>query len=225
MFQDDNGTVGKGRSTHTWLGVGVPGTVMGLEAARTKYGSMSRQQLMQPAIALARKGYVLRQGDVNILHTRSDDFAASPNFAAICLDNVQPYRVGETLKQPQLARTLSLIEKSGPDAFYRGPIAQALVMASIANGGILTMKDLANYQVRWHEPVKCGYRGYTIVSAPPPSSGGATICRILNIAAPYPLDQWGYGDERSVHVLAEAERRAFADRNTWLGDRTSTRLN
>src|SRR3546814_16662182 len=94
------------------------------------------------------------------------------------------YRVGETLKQPQLARTLSLIEKSGPDAFYRGPIAQALVMASIANGGILTMQDLANYQVRWHEPVKCGYRGYTIVSAPPPSSGGATICQILNIAAP-----------------------------------------
>src|SRR3546814_20796725 len=76
MFQDDNGTVVKGRSTQTWLGVGVPGTVMGLEAARTKYGSMSRQQLMQPAIALARKGYVLRQGDVNILHTRSDDFAA-----------------------------------------------------------------------------------------------------------------------------------------------------
>src|SRR3546814_20938061 len=88
---------------------------------------MSRQQLMQPAIALARKGYVLRQGDVNILHTRSDDFAASPNVAAIFLDNGQPYRVGETLKQPQLARTLSLIEKTGPDAFYRGPIAHARV--------------------------------------------------------------------------------------------------
>src|SRR3546814_1862985 len=112
MFQDDNGTVVKGRSTQTWLGVGVPGTVMGLEAARTKYGSMSRKQLMQPAIALARKGYVLQQGDVNILHTRSDDFAASPNVAAIFLDNGQPYRVGETLKQPQLARTLSLIEQS-----------------------------------------------------------------------------------------------------------------
>src|SRR3546814_12764949 len=102
---------------------------------------MSRQQLMQPAIALARKGYVLRQGDVNILHTRSDDFAASPNVAAIFLDNGQPYRVGETLKQPQLARTLSLIEKSGPDAFYRGPIAQALVMASIDNGGILPTQE------------------------------------------------------------------------------------
>src|SRR3546814_11666127 len=91
-------------------------------------------------------------------------------------------------------------------------------MAGIANGGILTMQDLANYQVRWHEPVKCGYRGYTIVSAPPPSSGGATICQILNIAAPYPLDQWGYGDERSVPVLAEAERRAFADSQPYLGD-------
>src|SRR3546814_20021628 len=106
---------------------------------------------MRPAIALARKCYGLRQGYVIILHTRSDDFAASPNVAAIFLDNGQPYRVGETLKQPQLARTLSLIEKSGPDAFYRGPIAQALVMASIANGGILTMQDLANYQVRSEE--------------------------------------------------------------------------
>lgn len=218
MFQDDHGTVVKARSTQTWLGVGVPGTVMGLEAARTKYGSMSRKQLMQPAIELARNGYVLQQGDINILHTRTDDFANSPNVAAIFLNNGKPYEPGETLKQPQLARTLELIEKSGSDAFYRGPIAHQLVMASIANGGILTMQDLASYQVRWHEPVKCGYRDVMIVSAPPPSSGGATICQILNIAASYPLDQWGYGEPRSVHVLAEAERRAFADRNTYLGD-------
>src|SRR3546814_18728373 len=118
---------------------------MDREGARTKYGSMSVERLIQPAIGLTRKGYGLRQGDVNILHTRSDDVAASPNVAAIFLDNGQPYRVGETLKQPQLARTLSLIAKSGQDAFYRGLIAQALVMESIANGGILTTQDIAYY--------------------------------------------------------------------------------
>ncbi|WP_436286634.1 gamma-glutamyltransferase [Solimonas terrae] len=218
MFQDDNGTVVSGRSTMTWLGVGVPGTVMGLEAARTKYGSLSRSQLMQPAIDLARKGYVLQQGDINILGSRTADFAKSPNVAAIFLKQGQALQVGERLVQPQLAHTLELIEKSGPDAFYHGPIAHSLVMASIAHGGILSMQDLADYRVQWDAPVACSYHGYRIVSAPPPSSGGTTICQILQILEPYPLQQWGYGAAPSVHVIAEAERRAFADRNTYLGD-------
>ncbi|HET8883404.1 MAG TPA: gamma-glutamyltransferase [Solimonas sp.] len=218
MFQDDNGTVIRARSTATWLGVGVPGTVMGLEAARVKYGSMSREKLMQPAIDLAANGYVLQAGDINILGTRTADFAASPNVAAIFLNDGRPYRAGERLAQPQLARTLRTIQKSGPDAFYRGSIARTLVMESIANGGILSMQDFADYDVRWDEPVTCAYHGYRVVSAPPPSSGGTTICQILRIVEPYPLAQWGYGDVRSVHVIAEAERRAFADRNTWLGD-------
>ncbi|WP_245585180.1 gamma-glutamyltransferase [Solimonas flava] len=218
MFQDEAGNVVRGRSTDTYLGVGVPGTVMGLEAARAKFGTMSRSALIAPALALARDGYVLEQGDVNILNTRVADFAKYPNVAAIFLRDGQPYAAGETLRQPQLARTLAQIDAGGVAAFYRGPIASALVDASERNGGILTLRDFADYQVRWETPLNCGFRGYTVVSAPPPSSGGTTVCQILQIVDPYPLQRWGYGAAASVHHLAEAARRAFADRNTYLGD-------
>lgn len=218
LFQDDQGHVVKGRSTQTYLGTGVPGTVMGLETARTSYGTMSRKALMTPAIKLARRGFVLRQGDVNILHTHSEDFANEPNVAKIFLNDGKPYQVGDTLRQPQLANTLALIENKGPDAFYKGAIARAVVKASQAHGGILSRQDLANYTAPWSTPVSCNYRGYTIESAPPPSSGGTTICEILGILGPYPMKQWGYASAKASHRLIEAERRAFADRNTYLGD-------
>ena len=163
MFQDASGEVVRGRSTDGYLAVGVPGTVMGLEAARLRYGTMSRSALMAPAIALARDGYELQQGDVNILQTRTDDFARSPNVAAIFLHDGQPYRVGETLRQPQLARTLAQIDADGSDAYYRGPIARTLVAASERNGGILSLQDFADYDVRWDTPVRCGFRGYTVL--------------------------------------------------------------
>ena len=218
MYQDDQGNVIPGKSTGSYLGVGVPGTVMGLDEALKKYGSMSRAQVIAPAIKLARDGYVLEQGDVNILDQRSKDFAKYPNVAATFLNHGQPYVAGDRLRQPELARTLELIAKGGTRAFYRGPIARKVVAASDANGGILSMKDFADYTVKWDQPVTCSYQGYTVVSAPPPSSGGATVCQILQILEPYPLSKWGYGSVNSVHYIAEAERRAFADRNTYLGD-------
>lgn len=218
LFQDKDGQVVEGRSTKTYLGTGVPGTVMGLETARTTYGTMSRKTLMAPAIKLAEQGFVLQQGDVNILDSRSEVFANDPNVAKIFLNHGQPYQVGDTLRQPQLAHTLSLIERKGPNAFYKGSIAQAVVKASQANGGILTRKDFADYTAPWSKPVQCNYRGYTIESAPPPSSGGTTICEILGILEPYPMKQWGYASAKASHSLIEAERRAFADRNTYLGD-------
>ncbi len=218
LFQNADGDVVKGRSTKTYLGTGVPGTVMGLEQARRRFGTMSRKRLMAPAIKLARQGFTLEQGDVNILHERSDDFADEPNVAKIFLNHGQPYQVGDTLKQPQLAHTLSLISKQGTKAFYQGPIAKAVVKASKAHGGILTRKDFADYTAPWGRPVTCGYEGYTVVSTPPPSSGGTTICEILGILDPLPLKRWGYGSVKTSHYLIEAERRAFADRNTYLGD-------
>lgn len=218
LFQDDDGHVVDGRSTKTYLGTGVPGTVMGLENARTRYGTMPRKALMAPAIQLARQGFVLKQGDVDILHSRSDEFADEPNVAKIFLKDGEPYQAGDTLRQPQLADTLSLIANKGPDAFYEGPIAQAVVKASQANGGILTRQDFADYTAPWSQPVECDYRGYTIESAAPPSSGGTTICEILGILEPYPMSKWGYASTQASHRLIEAERRAFADRNTYLGD-------
>ncbi|MDA3923040.1 MAG: gamma-glutamyltransferase [Salinisphaera sp.] len=218
LFQDNQGNVVHGRSTDSYLATGVPGTVMGLEAARKRFGTMTRKQLMAPAIKLARQGFVLQQGDINILHTRSKDFADQPNVARIFLNHGQPYQVGDTLKQPQLAHTLSLIEKQGAKAFYKGEIARELVKASQAHGGILTRQDLADYTAPWSKPISCDYRGYTIESPPPPSSGGITICEILGLVKPYPMAKWGYGSVKASHYLIEAERRAFADRNSYLGD-------
>jgi len=218
MFQDAKGNLVPGLSTDTWLGVGVPGTVMGLDAALKKYGTMPLRQVIAPAIKLAKQGYVLEQGDVNILDESVKDFAKYPNVAAIFLDHGKPYVAGQRLVQTQLAHTLEQIAEGGTDAFYKGPLARKLVAASRANRGILSMQDFADYTVQWDKPVQCDYRGYTVVSAPPPSSGGVTVCMILKLVEPYALGQWGYGSPESLHYLVEAERRAFADRNTYLGD-------
>ncbi|MGN6313167.1 MAG: gamma-glutamyltransferase [Rhodanobacteraceae bacterium] len=218
MFQDAQGNVVPNRSTDSYLGVGVPGTVMGLNTALAKYGTMSLKQVMAPAIKLARDGYVLQRGDVNILNDSTDDFAKHPNVAAIFLNHGKPFVAGQRLVQKDLAHTLEEIAEHGTDAFYKGPVAQAVVKASEANGGILSMQDFADYTAQWETPIECEYHGYTIVSAPPPSSGGTTLCMIANILEPYPLAKWGYGSVKSVHYFAEAERRAFADRNTYLGD-------
>lgn len=218
MFQDANGNVVDGLSTDTYLGVGVPGTVMGLNTALKKYGTMSVKQVIAPAIKLAREGYVLQQGDVNILNDSVKDFAKYPNVAAIFLNQGKPFVAGERLVQKDLAHTLELISEGGTDAFYKGETARKVVEASQANHGILSMQDFASYNVQWEKPIQCTYRGYTIVSAPPPSSGGVTVCMILKLVEPYALGQWGYGSAKSLHHLVEAERRAFADRNTYLGD-------
>ncbi|MBN9578264.1 MAG: gamma-glutamyltransferase [Alphaproteobacteria bacterium] len=218
MFQDENGNVVPGRSTDTYLAVGVPGTVMGLNEAQKKYGTMPLARVMAPAIALARDGYVLTPGDVKILSARSDDFAKHPNAAAIFLNKGKPWQVGERLVQANLAKTLTAIARGGSDAFYKGAIAKDVAAASERNGGILSVEDFARYTVTWSNPVTCSYRGYLVVSAPPPSSGGTTICEILQIIAPYPIAKWGYASTEATHYLVEAERHAFADRNTYLGD-------
>jgi len=218
MFQDKQGNVVKGLSTDSYLGVGTPGTVMGLDTALAKYGTMPLAKVMAPAIALAEHGFVLTQGDVNIMNRRTKDFARWPNVASVFLNHGQPWRAGERLIQPQLAATLKLIASGGTDAFYKGSIAKRIVAASEANGGLFTMRDFATYKAKWDTPVRCTYRGFTIVSAPPPSSGGTTVCEILQVLQAYPMRKWGYGSVKATHYLVEAERHAFADRNTDLGD-------
>jgi len=219
MFQDENGNVVPERSRSSWLATGVPGTVMGLDEALAKYGTMTRARVMAPAIALARDGFVLTAADAQLLDLRTKDFAANPDVAKTFLHpDGSPYRAGERLRQPELAKTLDLIARDGPVAFYKGPIAQAIVDAGKAEGSLLTMKDFADYTAPFSSPVSCDYRGYRIVSAPPPSSGGTTLCEILQILKPFPVGQCGYGSPEFTHYLIEAERRAFADRNTYLGD-------
>ena len=218
IFLDASGRVRKDASTKSFLAVGVPGTVAGLEYARTHFGSMSRRRLMAPAIALAREGFVLDGGDAAELSAANEELSASPGARRIFTHDGTPRRAGERFVQPQLARTLDAIALSGPDAFYRGWIAREIVDASRGGGGLLSMRDFADYRVATAPPVHCRYRGYDITSAPPPSSGGTTLCEILNIASGFPIGRYGWNSAQTVHVLVEAERRAFADRNAYLAD-------
>jgi gamma-glutamyltranspeptidase / glutathione hydrolase len=218
MFLDKDGAVMPEASRRGYLAVAVPGTVLGLERALTSFGTMNRARLMAPAINLAEEGFVLGPGDVALLKPASEAFAGEPNVAAIFLEDGQPYGEGERLAQKELAETLRLIARDGPDAFYRGPIAEAILAASAAHGGVLAKEDFANYRAIEREPVACDYRGYRLISAPPPSSGGTTLCEILNILEGFPLGALGYRSAESVHDLVEAMRQAYADRNNLLGD-------
>jgi gamma-glutamyltranspeptidase/glutathione hydrolase len=218
MFQDASGNVVPGLSTDSWKAVGVPGTVMGLETARVRYGTMSREALMAPAIRLARDGFVLGQGDAEGMAGGAAEIARDPAARRIFQPQGRPLTKGDRLVQPDLARTLTLIAERGPDAFYRGPVGEAIADASAKGGGILARADFASYRVRELKPVECDYRGFHIISAPPPSSGGVAICETLNILSGYDLKAAGFHSAEEVHDLVEALRRVYVDRNTKLGD-------
>ncbi|CAH0442356.1 gamma-glutamyltransferase [Ralstonia pseudosolanacearum] len=218
MYLDKDGNVIKGLSTKGHLAVGVPGTVSGMEYAREKYGTRSRAELIAPAIRLADKGFALDQGDVDMLLTSTKDFQEDPASGAIFLNKGQPYQVGQKLVQRDLARTLHAISVKGTDGFYKGWVGKAIVASSQAGKGLITQEDLDGYKTRELAPVECDYRGYHVVSAPPPSSGGVVICEMLNILEGYPLKDLGYHSAQAVHYQIEAMRHAYVDRNSYLGD-------
>lgn len=219
MYLDGKGDVIKGLSTDGYLAVGVPGPVMGFEVARSRYGTKPLAELIAPAIALAKDGFVLEEGDVSTFEGRAERLAKDPAAAAIFLKpDGKAFAAGEKLVQTDLAASLSSIAERGPDAFYKGAIADQIVKASSEKGGVLAKADFERYAVRELEPVKCNYRGYDIVSSPPPSSGGVIICEILNVLEGYPLSYMGYGAADTVHAMIEAMRHAYVDRNTSLGD-------
>ncbi len=219
MFQDEQGNVVPGRSTSTWLGVGVPGSALGLEMARVKYGTMSREALMAPAIRLAKDGFILEPGDLGVFGYVTPVLRKDPEAAKIFLHDGQTPQPGDRLVQTDLARTLTEISKLGPEkAMYEGPIGADIAAASRAGGGIITAEDFRRYKVREMKPVACEYRGYHIISAPPPSSGGVILCEMLGILQGYDLAAMGFHSAAEVHVLAEAMRYAYVDRNSELGD-------
>jgi len=218
MYLDKDGNVVKGLSTDGHLAVGVPGSVSGLEYAREKYGTQNRAQLLQPAITLAQHGFVLDQGDVDILRTATDKFRLDPASAAIFLKGGEPYQPGDTLVQKDLATTLQSISQHGTAGFYQGQVGAAIVASNQSGGGLITQADLDQYQPRELAPIECDYRGYHIVSAPPPSSGGVVICEMLNILDGYPLADLGFRSAQAVHYQIEAMRHAYVDRNSYLGD-------
>ncbi len=218
MYLDKDGNVIKGLSTLGHLAVGVPGSVSGLEYALGKYGTMKRAAVIAPAIHYAEQGFVLDQGDIDMLHAATDDFRKDPATAAIFLNKGEPFQVGQKLVQKDLATTLKAIRDKGEAGFYKGPVAAAIVASSQAGKGILSAADLDQYKTRELPPVECNYRGYHVVSAPPPSSGGVIICEILNILEGYPLKELGFRSAQAVHYQIEAMRHAYVDRNSYLGD-------
>lgn len=218
MYLDAQGQPIRGASTRGHRAVAVPGTVAGLELARQRYGTQPRARLLAPAIALAERGFVLQRGDVDLLGVATEDFRRDPPSAAIFLRDGQARAVGERLVQRALARTLRAISRDGEAGFYGGPVGDALVAASQGGGGLITAADLRAYRALERTPVQCGYRGYRIVSAPPPSSGGAVLCLMLQVLEGYPLADWGFRSAQGVHVQIEAMRHAYVVRNSLLGD-------
>ncbi|HEC8328783.1 TPA: gamma-glutamyltransferase [Providencia rettgeri] len=219
MYLDKDGKLIKDASLYGYLASGVPGTVKGLDYALEKYGTMSRQQVMEPAIKLAREGFTLTRADTDVLDTTTERFKQDPEVARIFLKpDGSAFQPGDLLVQTDLANTLEKIAKNGPSAFYEGEIPKAVEEASKKNGGILTAKDFADFTITDTTPISCTYRGYQFISAPPPSSGGVTICQTLNILEGYDLKEMGFNSAEYIHTLTEAMRHAYMDRNTFLGD-------
>ena len=219
MYLDKAGNVIPDLSTRGHLAVGVPGTVSGMELALSKYGTKPRKEVIAPAIKLAEDGFVLEQGDVELLEYATDVFKKDiKDSGAIFLSNGEPMQVGQKLVQKDLGKTLREISEKGADGFYKGWVADALVTSSQANKGIITQADLDKYKTRELAPIECDYRGYHVVSAPPPSSGGVVICQIMNILEGYPMKDLGYHSAQGMHYQIEAMRHAYVDRNSYLGD-------
>ena len=218
MYLDKSGNVIKGASTDGMLAVGVPGTVSGMEMARDKYGTMKRPALLAPAIKFAQEGFVLEPGDIAMLATATTKFQKDAASSAIFLNHGAPYQAGQKLVQRDLAQTLKRISEQGADGFYKGAVGAALVASSKAGGGIITQTDLDQYNTRELNPIECNYRGYEIISAPPPSSGGVALCEMLNILEGDHLPSLDYRTAQAVQFQIEAMRHAYVDRNSYLGD-------
>jgi len=218
MYLDDKGNVIPGMSRQTRASSGVPGSVDGLLALLAKYGTKQRQEVMAPAIRLAEQGFALSEDMAQQFSRVAMGLKDAPATAAIYTHDGKPWQTGEVWQQPDLAKTLRAIAEQGRDGFYKGAVAQAIVDEMKRGNGIITLKDLANYKPVWRQPIKGSYHGYDIYGMPPASSGGILINEILNMLQPYDLKSLGWGSSAAVHLIVEAERRAYVDRTQYLGD-------
>jgi gamma-glutamyltranspeptidase/glutathione hydrolase len=216
MYLDAKGDVIEDASTIGYKAIGVPGSVAGMVYAEKKYGKLSLAQVMAPAIKLAEDGFALAAQDAAEIQ-EDKDLTKFPESRRIFQRDGNYYKAGEIFKQPDLARTLKRIA-ANPDDFYHGAMARELAASMQKGGGLITADDLAAYEVKEREAVRGSYRGYEIISAPPPSSGGTTLIEILNILEGYNLAKFGGRSPQAMHLALEAFRRAFFDRAEFLGD-------
>lgn len=215
MYLDENGNVIPLLSTQGALASGVPGTLAGIFEAQGKFGKLKPSQILQPVIDLARNGFVITKNQAERLRTHRQIFIQVNGSDTFFGKEIQ---AGDTLKIPVLATTLERIAKKGRNEFYKGKTAKVMVNHLQKRGGIVTKKDLAQYEAVWRDPIVFPYRDLKIISMAPPSSGGITLGQILKMLEPYPLRQLGHHSPEYIQVLVEAQRRAYADRNYYLGD-------
>jgi gamma-glutamyltranspeptidase / glutathione hydrolase len=218
MFLDDAGNVDRRKSLYSAQAAGVPGSVAGMLDALEQYGSMSRAEVMAPAIHLAENGFPLSQDLAEDFERVIGSMRNYPASMAIFSNNGQPWRAGDLWVQSDLADTLKRIAAEGRDGFYKGPVADKLVAEMQRLDGMINHDDLAAYNVEWRAPIHGSYRGYDIWSMPPPSSGGVLVVQMLNMLEAYDVGAMGWGSADTVHLMVEAQRRAYADRAEHMGD-------
>ncbi|MDD0823351.1 gamma-glutamyltransferase [Mannheimia sp. AT1] len=218
MYLDKEGNVIDGHSLYTHLAVGVPGTVAGMEYALKKWGSLPLEKVISPAIKLAEEGFKVGPALATTLKKEADNLAKWESSKAIFFNGERPFAEGETLVQKDLAISLKKIAEGGAKAFYEGDIAQKIVTEMEKHNGLISLEDMKNYQVVERKPIEGEYRGYKVVTMPPPSSGGIHLVQILNLLERYPLAEYGINSAKSIHYLAESMKLAYADRSEYLGD-------
>ncbi|MCG9756472.1 gamma-glutamyltransferase [Shewanella insulae] len=219
IFLNEQGDAVAKLSREHGLAVGVPGTVMGMELALKKYGTMSMAQVIEPAIKLAEQGISVTPDLASSLAGLKRRISQWPSSKAIFYrPDGSNFEIGDTLSQKALAHSLKLIKKQGSKGFYEGETAEKIVASVTQAGGIMTLDDLKEYRVVERQPVEGEYRGYKVVSMPPPSSGGIHIIEMLNMLEPYPIAKLGHNTADTLHLMAEVMKRAYADRSEYLGD-------
>ena len=217
MYLDSAGNAITDKSLYGHLAAGVPGSVDGMVKAHQKYGRLSWAKVVQPSIDLANRGYALTERQARELNGNKADFLKyNPGKDYYISD--EKWSTGDIVKQPDLANTLTLIRDKGREGFYGGPVAAFIEAEMKAGGGLISANDLKNYHAVWRKPVTGDYRGYKVITMPPPSSGGIALIQLLESVEPYPLSRWGFNSDSTVQLMVEAERRVYADRATHLGD-------
>ncbi|MBS1928054.1 MAG: gamma-glutamyltransferase [Bacteroidetes bacterium] len=216
MYLDKNGAPQHELSVNGHLSVGIPGTVAGLFKT-LPYAKLSFEKLIEPAIELAEKGFAITEIQAKDFNELKPEFLKY-NTQPIAFIKNTDWKAGDILVQPELAETLKRIQLYGPKGFYEGKTAELLVAEINRGNGIISLTDLKNYEAKMRVAISSKYRGYTVLGFPPPSSGGIIVSQLLTMVEPYPLKKYGYGTIQSMHLMIEAERRAFADRAKYMGD-------
>lgn len=217
LYINENGEVTDGLSLNTHLAAGVPGSVAGMIDAHKRFGKMSFNEVIQPAIDIAQKGFIITGQQADNFNRIKDNVQERNPYPNPFVKKAA-WKAGDTLKQKDLAYTLSLIKEKGKEGFYSGETADKIIAEMQIGNGLISHKDLTDYKAIWRQPIRAKYKEYDIISMPPPSSGGIALVQLLKMVEPYPLSEWGHNTPKSIHLITEAERRVYADRARFLGD-------